>query len=949
MGYPVLEAHTLDSLLLDNVSQYLTTTSCPATDSKYVFSGDFTIEAWINMTTLPAVGAAKTIIHSMSPGPTGKSFWLSIGNINGQLYLQFFWSTDGLNWLNINSAANNGTVQAPYTFQAATWYHVVALRSGNNYNLFINGFLVGQYNAGSAVANFAGPCPITIGVDPYTYTSFFNGYISNLRIVKGIAVYTAASNAGTTYFANSTVSYTNPNPDNTRSFVPPTTDLSATQSSGTNINAIGGNSTVNTSLLVCKTSSGSSYTAAFTDNSSYAQPINSVGYNASVNRVGYTALPYPGYFSTSFSGATQALSTAITANTSWNMGQGDFTVEAWVYINTLAVNTGIVSAWAGSLAAPTANACCFSLTTGSTNAANVRFTVSNTSVATGYESTIGGLTTGTWNHVAAVRIANTLNIYTNGVKTYAGTAAAETTNINCANAVCVIGAVSTTNSFINAYISNARVTKAVGAYSNTFTPYPYPLANSLTSNTGLTNYNTIAAATGTASGVQLLACRYRTLTPENSFNAYALTSTGAPVAFANTIPQYAPTDNNLLNLAFQPKYPAENPNTYLTASASANFNLGTGAFTIEGWINTSGIATGPTFISSMPTGTASVGNWAFGLTTTGFLTLNYDGGASTINATSLAITANTWNHIAVTRSAGGAYTFYVNGTATTNTVFTPTSTQYGNTSNPIWIGGIQYTGPTQFLFGYANNIRITKGIVVYTGAFTPPTGALTTTQSAGTNIAAIPSAANVVLLVQSNSTTGAISDTSPTASTIGFVGNIFANVAGSVNTTTNSVYTTVNNLKTSEYKQTTSAPNPLLTVRKLAQPQSATSSAGLKVAKAATTIDAVTARKLAQLQSVTSSAGLNVAKAATTIDAVTARKNVILLSQVSVKALIPYFKQYTAVPDIPINVRKNAILNSTTAGIDKSIPNIGSITLVNDVYPTTLYKQLNTTTFQFWS
>jgi hypothetical protein len=973
-GYPVIESLNLNNLLFDNASQFLTTTSCPATDSKYVFSGDFTIEAWINMTTLPAAGASKNIVSSYSNNGVNKSFWFGINNVNGQNFLQLWWSTDGLNWLNINSALNSGTVQAPYTFQAATWYHVVASRSGNNYNLFINGFLVGQYTAVSAVANFAGPIPITIGID-YNLTYFFNGYISNLRVVKGTAVYTAASSSGTTYYSNSTVSYTNPNQNLTRSFLPPTVNLTATQSAGggsTNINAIGGNSTVNTSLLVCQNVSASTYTAAFVDNSSYAQVINPVGYNPNVNRVGTPALPYPGYFSTSFSGTTQALSTAITANTSWVMGNGDFTVEAWVYINTLAVSTGIVSSWAGTLAAPTANACCFSLSTGVGNAANVRFTISNTTMGTAtanYESTSAGLVVGQWNHVAAVRIANTLNIYTNGVKTYAGSAGTETTNINCANAVCVIGGVSTTGGFINAYISNARVTKAVGAYSNTFTPYQYPLANSLTSNVGLTNYNTIAAATGTSSGVQLLACRYRTLTPENSFNAYALTSTGAPVAFANVVPQFIPTDNNLLSLAQQPKYIPEAGNTYLTIPGSSNFNLGTGPFTIETWVYTQNIATGPTFISQMPLSTGSVGNWALGITTTGFVTVNYDGAAA-LTTTSLPVSANTWTHVAVTRSAAGVYAVYVNGAVATGTV--TSQAQFGNTTNSIWVGCIQSTGPTQYLYGYTNNIRITRGIVVYTGAFTPPTSALSTTQSAGTNIAAIPLAANVGLLIQANSTTGAISDVSPTASTISIVSNSLANNAGVNTVTFNSVYNI--NMKSFNYKQLTSAANIPVPTRKLAI-QSFTSVAEVTASKAVSSGDRLINFRKNALQQPTSSAK-HTAKATSTIDTIKNYKSIIQASVIlpNTNTQMRFLNTiYTDIANIPIVSRKNALLSSTSiakfgpeavSSVDTLVsrkntlqqptssaehsPKAPSIPIFDNAIGTNLYKQPSTS-YQFWS
>ena len=947
-GFPVIESLNLNNILFDNVSQYLTTTSCPANDSKYVFSGDFTIEAWIKMSVLPAAGAWKYIVHSFSNDGVSKSFAFTFAkDIGGQLSLQFWISSDGLNW--INSSTYTGTVTGYYDFQASTWYHVAVCRTGSTYNLFVNGFLVGQYVAASAVANFAGPVPITIGTNA-TGTGFFNGYISNLRVVKGTAVYTAPT-PGTTYYSNSTVSYTNGNPGYNRSFLPPTVNLTVTQSAGaggSNINAIGGNSTVNTSLLVCQSVSGGSYTAAYVDNSSYTQPINAVGYIPNVNRVGATpAFPYPGYFSTSFSGTTQALSTAIAANTSWVMGNGDFTVEAWVYLNTLVVGTGIVSAWAGSLAAPTANACCFSLSTGVGNAANVRFTISNTTMGTAtanYESTSAGLVTGQWNHVAAVRIANTLNIYTNGIKTYAGSAAAETTNINCANAVCVIGAVSTTSSFMNGYISNARVTKAVGAYSNTFTPYLYPLANSLTSNVGLTNYNTIAAATGTSSGVQLLACRYRTLTPENSFNAYALTSTGAPVASANIIPRYIQTSNSLLSINHQPRAPTENSNTYLVVAANANFNLGTAAFTIEGWFYSTNFPNGPTFISSSPTGLAGRGEWSLGITATnGFVVFNYDGG-SAITTTTANLVSGAWSHVAVTRTAVGLYTIYVNGAVATGTA---TSTaQFGNTANPVWVGAIQSTGPTNFLIGHTNNIRITRGIVVYTGAFTPPTSELTTTQSSGTNIAAIPLAANVGLLIQANSTTGVISDTSPTGSTISIVGNSLSNTSGLNTVTFNSSYKTL--VKPYNYKQVVSAADIPVPTRKR-DLQSFTSSVELFTAEAVSSGDTLVTSRKRDLQSFTSSVELFTAEAVSSGDTlVTSRKRDLqspVLANINSQMAL-YDAIYTNVPDISIRSRKHVLLSSTS--VVEFIPKVTQVPMFDNIIGTNLYKQPSTS-YQFWS
>ena len=792
-GNFVVENLNLDNLRFDNVSHYLTTTTCPANDSKYVFSGDFTIEAWINMTTLPATaGTAKTIISSYTNSGANRSFWFGINNFNGQQFLQLWWSTDGLNWLNLNSSGNSGTVSAPYTFQAATWYHVVASRSGNNYNLFVNGFLVGQYIAASAVANFAGPIPVTIGLDPQFQTYYFNGYISNLRVVNGIAVYNAPT-PGTTYYANSTVSYINPNPSNTRSFIPPIIDLTATQSAGDGINAIGGNSTVNTSLLVCQSPSSGSYTAAFVDNSSYVQKINAVGYIPNVNRITGPALPYPGYFATTF--AAGALTTSVTS-AGFAFGTGDFTVEGWIYPTSLVSGAGIIGSWTGTAA--TSN---WIVTCGVTNTSALRLITCNagTTINAAVESSAGALVVNVWQHIAVVRISGSISMYVNGVLVYGPVA--NTTNFSVTQ-TCQMGAVNTLAPFFVGSMSNMRVTKATGIYTGNFKPQFNPLLNTQASGT---NIAAVGAAVAGTSGVQLLACRYRTLTPEYSVNGFTLNNGGtAPTVTAYVAPNYLPTDNNLLNIQVQPKANDVGPN-FLIAAANTNFNLGTGAFTIEGWVHPTNLAQAPNIISSVPSNLSGAGFWKLGLTTGGFLTFNYDGPFTSINATSQALITNAWSHVAVTRTitgANGVYTFYVNGVAATNTVIANSTVQTGNSTTAIWVGSQQYTGPTGTFTGLTNNIRITRGIAVYTGAFTPPSANLGTTQSSGTNIAAIASSANVVLLIQANSS-GHIADASPTAATIDVYGNPSSNTYGAATVISNSVYVTT----TRQYKQQTVAAN----------------------------------------------------------------------------------------------------------------------------------------------
>jgi hypothetical protein len=52
--------------------------------------------------------------------------------------------------------------------------------------------------------------------------------------------------------------------------------------------------------------------------------------------------------------------------------------------------------------------------------------------------------------------------------------------------------------------------------------------------------------------------------------------------------------------------------------------------------------------------------------------------------------------------------------------------------------------------GNLSNLRVVRGVAVYTGAFTPPTAPLTDTQSAGTNISAITAGQTQLLLNTTN-------------------------------------------------------------------------------------------------------------------------------------------------------------------------------------------------------
>ena len=98
----------------------------------------------------------------------------------------------------------------------------------------------------------------------------------------------------------------------------------------------------------------------------------------------------------------------------------------------------------------------------------------------------------------------------------------------------------------------------------------------------------------------------------------------------------------------------------------------------------------------------------------------FSGGAQ-ITATT-AFTTNTWNHVAMCRSAN-TVNIYLNGTLAGTGA--STGGLDGTTSDTLIIGVNADLG-SYAITGYINDLRISKGIARYTSTFTPPTTAFIT-------------------------------------------------------------------------------------------------------------------------------------------------------------------------------------------------------------------------------
>jgi len=149
-------------------------------------SGDFTVEAWIKPTNASQVDPTPVSVWNF---PDGRRSWAIFGNTGGAEV-----AFDG----SIRAAVSPDGQFATRTEISGTvnlhqWNHVAFTRSSNTLYFFINGVLQGTASfTGSVYSNTSDGIMIGGMGDSADIRNEFDGSISNVRVVKGTAVYTSS-------------------------------------------------------------------------------------------------------------------------------------------------------------------------------------------------------------------------------------------------------------------------------------------------------------------------------------------------------------------------------------------------------------------------------------------------------------------------------------------------------------------------------------------------------------------------------------------------------------------------------------------------------------------------------------------------------------------------------------------------------------------------------------
>ena len=638
----------------NGTSTYITT---PDSTAFNLAGTAFTLEAFVfpnNVTT------RQTIIEKrFTSGAFTPSWWMQISTTGA---VEFSYGSDVLSTAGV--------------ILANQWNHMAVCHDGTNLTMYANG---NRVYGPTAIAITNQSALISIGGSSLSGL-YMNGSISNLRVTKGGALYSGAT------------------------YTVPTSALTTTVSAGT------------VSLLTLQSN-------RFVDNASPPNVLTIAGtpsiqaFSPFAPTIPYSAAVVGG--SGYFNGTTDYLVTA--SNAALTIGASSFTTEFFVYHNV----SGVAEQYLDS----------------ATNGFSLSKNTSNQVVLT--QAGVSTLLTTTLTvpilqntHIAVVRNVTSVVIYINGVS--AGTATLATSFTNTAFTIGRQNSAGST--YINGYLSNLRLVVGTAVYTSAFTPPTAPLT-AISGTSLLLNFTNAGIADATAKNDLITVGSAQVAAGSTSTTATGVISTTSIVVASatglavgqlvtgtgigtNAVVTVISGTTITLSVANSGTVSGSvlftNPVKFGTGSMKFNGTTdylnspfavipSTGDFTIEGWFNPASTANQTIYF--LNGNTSSYAGLRLDVVGTNKLNLLMATSAAAwaINSGSVGtVTIGTWSFISIIRS-GGTITLYVDGTSVySSTAITSTTALYVGAYN--FIGAAYSTTITNFLNGYLDDLRITKGI-----------------------------------------------------------------------------------------------------------------------------------------------------------------------------------------------------------------------------------------------
>lgn len=454
---------TASGYFVTGSSQYLT---C-ADSADWAFgSGDFTLELWFKQSTTAGAGVFRCLLSQRN-------------NLGQDYSFVVYLSPTGYAVCKVSSSGTGdaATASVAYTQETSNWHHLAVVRSGSNLTVYVDG-TGGTSVSVSGVTLYNSSSLLAIGADGSGTSNYWDGYLDDIRITKGIARYTGNFTPPTAAFEDtSTMDATVADAASTASCAAPallsgvvcvvsnttstpTCDTVATSTTGRLLypdSPVGSGVAITVALPVPGDTHITSvgfllHCDGANDGTSFPE-FRGKSITAYGNARTRTGTKKYGTASAYFDGTGDYLDTPSSQD--FNFGSGDFTVEMWLYHTPGVGETGFFIA----STAVTANAGWLLNLESST----LTYTLNGVPGPL-YSSNIPQ---NQWVHVALVRSSGTVKLYQNGVS---GATSTNTANISQAGNLYLGRGHASSTGMWKGYIDEVRITKGVARYTSNFTP-----------------------------------------------------------------------------------------------------------------------------------------------------------------------------------------------------------------------------------------------------------------------------------------------------------------------------------------------------------------------------------------------------------------------------------------------------------------------------------------------
>jgi hypothetical protein len=615
------------SCWFDGSTSYFTVPS----STNYQFTGDFTMEAWVYPTT------------------TGSNCYLGYWTFGTSTSCAFLFQSTSSGFLTLNYGI--GSSNLTFTGTSAkvipnAWNHIAVTRQGTTMRFFVNGVQDATTATASGAFNNATQ-PLFIGannnVSGFSVQAFYSGYMTDVRIVNGTALYTA-------------------------SFTPNTTALT---------------SVTNTTLLYNAQTAGKS---GIYDSAMYSDicTIGTVQISTAQSKFGGSSIYFSGTLTNS------VYPTLLTPGSGYQLGNNNFTIEAWIYPTSASQTAQI----AGSAKNGTNSDWFFYL-----NAGKLAFHWNNSSDLTSTSSPAANA----WSHVAVVRSGGNLYLYLNGSQVGTTTVSGSIGSNTGDNFT--IGSDTTTASMPYAgYMDEIRITMGYARYTGS--TYTTPTAAFPSSISGDSQFNYVTLLLhGDGSNAATNKTSVATIPSSNvSLTRSGTLTEGTFTPYGSNWSTFLSSTSTSSYLTYGASTSAGPGNQTFTIECWAMFDVlptttgSAGEFVLwqKGRTGTSNfeLALGVQYTGSAYQILVQVSK-GDGIT------------IASANSSNISLTVGTWNHFAITQVGGsGTINFWFNGqsggsmsTTVTNMFVGTGAAAIGNNNtgtNPTWQG---YISNMRVVFG----------------------------------------------------------------------------------------------------------------------------------------------------------------------------------------------------------------------------------------------------------